>query len=115
MLDALPLLVSAFEVDRLFKRTFVNAIPAWELHKFVASKMFHVYDICLALVTFCSREAVPTAKVRDFFDLICLDPIHLLLIMHLSMLCRRVGGGGGGAGHEVGIDCLCWPWGRAFD
>ena len=25
------------------------------------------------------------------------------------------GGGGGEAGHGVGFDCLCWPWGRALD
>ena len=68
LVDALRQLGSAFEVDSLFKRTFVNAIPAWELHKFVASKMFHVYDICVALKSFCSREVVPTAKVRDVFD-----------------------------------------------
>ena len=32
-------------------------------------------------------------------------------IMHLSMLSRR----GGGQGMGWGFDCLCWPWGRAFD
>ena len=37
-------------------------------------------------------------------------------VMHLSMVCRRGGRGGGGeAGHGVGFDCLCWPWGRALD
>ena len=36
-------------------------------------------------------------------------------VMHLSMVCRREGGGGGEAGHGVGFDCLCWPWGRALD
>ena len=28
------------------------------------------------------------------------------------------GGGGGGGGRQGtlwGFDCLCWPWGRAFD
>ena len=35
-----------------------------------------------------------------------------LCIVHLSMLCRR---GWGRQGMEWGFDCLCWPWGRAFD
>ena len=63
--NALPQLVSAFEVDRLFKRTFLNAIPVWELHNFVALKMFHVSDICVALVTFCQRGGVPMEKVGN--------------------------------------------------
>lgn len=65
LLDALPQLVSAFEVDRLFKRTFINAIPIWELHKFVSFKTFHICDICVALVNFLSRENVSTTKVRN--------------------------------------------------
>ena len=63
--DALPQLVSAFEVDPLLKRTFLNAIPVWELHKVVASKMFHISDICVALLTFCQRESVPMEKVGN--------------------------------------------------
>ena len=34
--------------------------------------------------------------------------------MHLSTPCRR-GRGGGRQGMGWGFDCLCWPWGRAFD
>lgn len=54
----LPQLASAFEVDRLLKRTFLRAIPVWELHKIVPSNLFNVFDVCVALVTFCSRERV---------------------------------------------------------
>ena len=36
-----------------------------------------------------------------------------LCIVHLSMLCRR--GRGGRQGMGWALDCLCWPWGRAFD
>ena len=64
-MDALPQLVSAFEVDRLFKRTFINAVPIWELHKFVSFKTFHISDICVALVNFLSRENIYTTKVRN--------------------------------------------------
>ena len=60
-------MVSSFELDRLFKRTFLNAIPVWELHKVVDIKMFHVSDICVALVTFCQRESVPMEKVEKSF------------------------------------------------
>ena len=41
------------------------------------------------------------------------DPADLN-IMHPSMLSRR-GGGGGGQGMGWGFDCLCCPWGRAFN
>ena len=37
----------------------------------------------------------------------------LAKLMHLSMSCRR--GGGFGLGMGWGLDCLCWPCGRAFD
>ena len=32
-----------------------------------------------------------------------------------GMPARGGRGGGGEAGHGVGFDCLCWPWGRALD
>lgn len=64
-MDVLPQLVSAFEVDRLFKRTFLHAIPVWELYKFVSSNIFRISDICVALVNFCYREHVPSDKVRN--------------------------------------------------
>ena len=38
-------------------------------------------------------------------------PTEMCRFMHLSMLCRR----GGRQGMGWGFDCLCWPWGRAFD
>ena len=64
--DILPRLTSAFEVDLLLKRTFLHTIPVWELDEIVASKMFLISDICVALVTYCYRELVPADKVRMF-------------------------------------------------
>lgn len=65
----LPRLTSAFEVDLLSKRTFLHTIPVWELHKIVGSQVFHISDICVALVTLCSREFVPYDKVNTFYKL----------------------------------------------
>jgi len=62
--DVFSQFASAFEVDRLLKRTFLHAIPIWELHRIVSSKMFHISDICVALVTFSSRDRIPISKVR---------------------------------------------------
>ena len=59
---------SAFEVDLLLKRTFLHAIPVEELHKVVASELFQIFDILVALVTCCSRAYVPLAKVRNSFQ-----------------------------------------------
>ena len=64
-LDTFPRLASSFEVDRLLKRTFLHAIPVWELHKIIDSKKFHVFDVCVALVLFFSRHPVPDKKVRN--------------------------------------------------
>ena len=36
-------------------------------------------------------------------------------ITHLSMSWRWWGGGVGRQGMGWGFDCVCWPWGRAFD
>ena len=69
MSDALPQLVSAFKVDRLLKRTYLHAIPVWDLHKIVASKVFHVFDVCVAFITFCYPEHMPNSKVRKTFPL----------------------------------------------
>ena len=59
---------SAFEVDLLLKRTFLHAIPVEELHKVVASELFQIFDILVALVTCCSRAYVPLTKVRNCFQ-----------------------------------------------
>ncbi|KAJ7339375.1 hypothetical protein OS493_005769 [Desmophyllum pertusum] len=63
--QVLPQLTSAFQVDPLLKRTFLHAIPVWELHKIVASKVFHISDICVALVTFCCHDSVPSDKWKS--------------------------------------------------
>jgi len=47
-----PRLASPFEVDRLLKRTFLRAFPVWRLHGIVSTGMFHISDLCVALVHF---------------------------------------------------------------
>ena len=53
--DVWPPLVSAFKVDRLLKRTFLHAIPVWRLHELVSTRMFHISDLCVALIEFLPR------------------------------------------------------------
>ena len=62
--DVFPLLASAFEVDRLLKRTFLRSIPVWQLHGIVSTRMFHVSDVCVALVTFFPRGIMNKEEVR---------------------------------------------------
>ena len=64
----LPRLASSFEVDRLLKRTFLHAIPVWKLHGIVATGMFHISDLCVALAEFFPRGVVNKEKVvrNDF-------------------------------------------------
>ena len=62
--DVLPLLASAFEVDRLLKRTFLHAIPVWRLHDIVATRMFHLSDLCVALIKSFSRGFVTKEEVN---------------------------------------------------
>ena len=57
-----PPLASAFEVDRLLKRTFLHAVPVWRLHEFVSTRMFHISDLCVALV--CQIEFSPRDSVK---------------------------------------------------
>lgn len=45
-----PRLASHFEVDRLLNRTFLRAFPVWRLHGIVSTEMFHLSDLCVALV-----------------------------------------------------------------
>ena len=58
-----PRLASSFEVDRLLKRTFLHAIPVWKLHGIVSTGMFHISDLCVALVEFFPRGTVNKEKV----------------------------------------------------
>ena len=62
------------------------------------------------------NDVVTTSKavtLRGSQRVMCVFPT----VMHLSMFCRR--GGGGAAerrqGMGWGFDGLCWSWGRAFD
>ncbi|XP_068734956.1 E3 ubiquitin-protein ligase rnf213-alpha-like isoform X2 [Montipora capricornis] len=59
-----PLLESAFEVDRLFKRTFLRAIPVWKLSEVVSTGIFHVSDICIALVSFFPASLMAKEMVK---------------------------------------------------
>ena len=63
-------LASAFEVDRLLKRTYLHAIPVWKLHEIVSTRMFHVSDVCVALVTFFPRGIVNKEQVAKQYYLI---------------------------------------------
>ena len=61
--DVWPRLASAFEVDRLLKRTFLRANPVWQLHRIVTTRMFHVSDVCTSLATFLPHGALNKEKV----------------------------------------------------
>ena len=67
-LDLSIQLTPSFEVDPLLKRTFLYAIPVWELDKIFASNEFNICDVCVALVTFCSRNVVPADKVSHLVE-----------------------------------------------
>lgn len=58
-----PRLASAFEVDRLLKKTFLRAFPVWRLHGIVSTRMFPISDLCVALVDFFPRGNVNEEKV----------------------------------------------------
>lgn len=62
--DLLPGLTSSFEVDPLLKRNFLHVIPVGKLEKVVESKMFSISDVCVALITSCSRGSLSADKVR---------------------------------------------------
>ena len=64
LLKILPELTSAFELDCLLKRTFLHAMPVWELHRIVSSKIFYTSDICFALVTFLC-DHLDRSEVRE--------------------------------------------------
>lgn len=57
-------LTSSFEVDPLLKRSFLHVIPVGKLEKVVESKMFFISDVCVALITSCSRVSKSAEKVR---------------------------------------------------
>ena len=63
----LPHLATAFEVDRLLKRTFLRAIPVWELHTIAATRMFDVADLCIAMVSFFPPAYLAADEVGVFF------------------------------------------------
>lgn len=65
--DVLLRLTPSFDVDPLLKRTFLYAIPIWKLDSIVTLKEFNICDVCVAIVTFCSRDFVPVDKVRVLF------------------------------------------------
>lgn len=59
-----PRLESAFEVDRLLKRTFLHAIPVWKLHGIVSARMnIHISDVCVALAEFFPRGVMNKEEV----------------------------------------------------
>ena len=62
-----PPLASAFEVDRLLKRTFLHAVPVWRLHDIVSTRMFHLSDLCVALTEFFPRGVVNKKEVGNNF------------------------------------------------
>lgn len=64
-------LTPSFEVDPLLKRTFLYAIPVWELDKIVVSEEFSICDVCVALVTTRSRNFVHSYEVSDLLKTIC--------------------------------------------
>lgn len=67
-----PRLASAFEVDRLLKRTFLHTIPVWQLHDIVSTRMFHISDLCVALVEFFPRGVLNKEKVvrNDYLNIV---------------------------------------------
>ena len=66
--DVLPRLTSSFEVDPLLKRHFLHVIPVGKLEKVVESKMFFISDVCIALITSCSRVSVSANRVRTILN-----------------------------------------------
>ena len=84
-LDLSLRLTPSFEVDPLLKRTFLHAIPVWELDKVVGSKKFNICDVCVALVTFCSCNAVPAGKVSDLLLGITFELIRHYIVAQNSL------------------------------
>lgn len=79
-----PRLTSAFEVDRLLKRTFLHAVPVWQLHGVVSTGMFHISDLCVALVEFFPRGTVNKEKVC-MLDRTCLQARKKSIIFNLGV------------------------------
>ena len=61
--DFLPRLASAFEVDRLLRRTVLFVIPVWQLDEAAVTRLFPISDLCIALITFLPHGRVRTEKV----------------------------------------------------
>lgn len=65
--DFLPRLASAFEVDRLLRRTVLFLIPVWQLDEVAVTRLFPISDLCVALTTFIPRVRVLKEKVWNIF------------------------------------------------
>ena len=61
--QVLPRLASAFEVDRLLKRTVLRTIPVWQLGEIANTRLFLVSDLCVSLTTFFPSDRVAKEKV----------------------------------------------------
>ena len=59
----MPRLTSAFEVDRLLKRTVLFIIPVGQLDEVAFSGLFPVSDLCVALITSLPYGRVSKEKV----------------------------------------------------
>ena len=59
----LPRLASAFEVDRLLRRTVLYIIDIWQVDEVALIKLFSVPDLCVALMVFFPRSPARKEKV----------------------------------------------------
>ena len=59
----MPRLASAFEIDRLLRRTVLFVIPVEQLDEVAFTRLFPVPDLCVALMTFLPNGRVSKEKV----------------------------------------------------
>lgn len=85
-----PRLASAFEVDRLLKRTFLQAIPVWHLHGIVSTRMFYISDLCVALVEFFPRGIITKEKVVRNDHLNVVQQHNILVLFSCLYASRNV-------------------------
>ncbi|PFX19442.1 E3 ubiquitin-protein ligase RNF213 [Stylophora pistillata] len=83
--DVLPRLTPSFRVDPLLKRTFLRVIPIWELEMVVESRMFFISDVCIALITSCSRVSVSADKWSNVLQ--CIKLMISQLEMDTAQTC----------------------------
>ncbi|XP_068759451.1 E3 ubiquitin-protein ligase rnf213-alpha-like isoform X4 [Montipora capricornis] len=62
--DFVPHLASAFEVDRLLRRTVLFVIPVGQLDEVAFTGLFPVSDLCVALMTFLPHGRVSKEKLK---------------------------------------------------